>query len=166
MASGFCGSRSLSSSFAPAVAAVVSAVAAGGQVSVGCATGADALVRLACPGASVWSASFFGRDRGAFVSRSVALVRSLAAVPGSSFVGFVSSACPVGVLPAPVWRSGAAVSGSWSSLALAVGLGVRVGVVWCASSPVLLPAWAGGLWVVGGAGVWWFVPASIQSFLF
>lgn len=165
MVAGFCGSRSLSVSFRPVVAAVVSAVAAGGPVAVGCAPGADALVRSLCPSAVVWSAASFGSGPGSFAARSSALVRSLAAVPGSSLVGFVSSACPAGVVPAASWRSGRPASGSWSSLALAVGLGVGVGVVWCGAGSPVLPAWAGGVWVAGVAGgvaVWSWVPAALQ----
>lgn len=149
---GFCGSRVLSPAFAPAVAAVVGGLGPGPAV-VGCAPGADFLVRRARPDAQVLRASDYGNGPGAFVARSCAVVRAVAAGgPGSLFVGFVSVPCPAGIVPASAWRSGRPVSGSWSSLALAAGRGVRVGG--------LLRGWAGvapGLagWRVGhGPGGW------------
>ncbi len=167
---GFCGSRSLPGVFAGQVAAVVAAVApAGVPVAVGCAPGADSLVRSVCPSAVVFSAARFGSGPGAFAARSAAMVRAVAASPSPVLVGFVSSACPAGIVPAAGWRSGAAVSGSWSSLALGAGLGVSVGVVWCGPGPVVLPTWAGGAWGsrgVGGVSLFWWVPAALQPGLF
>ena len=170
---GFCGSRSLSPAYAPLVSAVVRRVAAtGAPVVVGCAAGADQLVRAACPAASVLAVSSgaFGSGRGAFVARSVALVRQVVAA-GGVLVGFVSAACPAGIVPATSWRSGASVSGSWSSLALAAGLGAGVVVFWCGPGEPLLPAW--GDWsaavdpfcVPAGHG-WVCSPSAVQSSLF
>ena len=159
---GFTGYRFLAPSFAPAVAAVVSALAVGQVVVVGDASGADAMVRSACPWASVFRASAYGEGRGSFAARSVALVRAVAA-GGGALVGFVASACPAGIAPASSWRSGRPVSGSWSSLALAAGLGCAVAVVWCASGAPRLPSWVGGAWVAGGVGgvvVWSWVPVK------
>lgn len=153
---GFCGSRSLPASFAPAVAR---AVAGAGSVAVGCAAGADALVRSSALSLgrplSVFSVASgrFGSGRSAFARRSVACVRSVAAVPGAAFVGFVSSPCPPGAAPARSWRSGRPVSGSWSSLALAAGLGLPVFVFWCGAP-------AGWLPVPSAWGSWSAVPAG------
>lgn len=178
---GFCGSRSLSSSWSPLVARVVGgAFASRRSVAVGCAAGADALVRSAAgPSAVARGGSCFvfsvssgrwGSGRSAFARRSAACVRSVAASgPSAAFVGFVSSPCPAGVVPASSWRSGSPVSGSWSSLALAAGLGVRVVVFWCAPGRAgrALPAAWGLWWPVGSgpfAGGWGFVPAQASLF--
>lgn len=169
---GFCGSRSLPPSFAPLVGrAVRQVLQLGWSVSVGCAAGADLLVRSAAPGASVFSVAggAFGSGRSAFAARSAALVRSVAG-GGGSFVGFVSGPCPAGVLPGRSWSSGSSVSGSWSSLALAAGLGCSVFVFWCAPGAPVLPSWVGGCWSPSSSGLfvgaWQWVPASAQLSLF
>ncbi len=169
---GFCGSRSLPPSWGGCVAAAVAGVErAGSGVAVGCAAGADALVRSAAPGALVFSVASgrFGSGRSSFARRSVALVRAVAASgAGAAFAGFVSSSCPAGLLPSRSWRAGACVSGSWSALALAVGLGLPVFVFRCAPGVVLPSAW--GSWArvsVGAfAGAWRLSPAASQPVLF
>ncbi len=178
---GFCGSRSLSSAFSPLVASCVSAVVAAGRgVAVGCASGADrfALSAARASGASVslFSASSFGSGRSAFARRSAAFVSAVSASGvGCGLVAFVSSACPAGLLPS---RSASRCfagfgSGSWASVAFAVGLGVPVVVFPCVPSGVspssVLPAWSGS-WVSAGSGVWSsgfrFVPSSSASLPF
>ena len=172
---GFEGSRSLGSCFAGLVSPVVGSVLRSGLgVATGCAAGADALVRSSARGSAVVfsvASGLFGSGRGAFAARSAALVRAVAASgPGAAFAVFVSSACPAGVVPARSWRSGSSVSGSWSSLALAAGLGLPVFVFWCAPGAPVLPAWAGGSWVPASAGSfagsWSWVPAPVQPALF
>lgn len=167
---GFCGSRALAPRARCLVAGVVGRVLArGASVSVGCAAGADAFVRAAAgPRARVFRAE--SRRPAALVARSVCLVRSLAAAPGSCLVGFVSVPCPAGIAPAPRWHSGRPCSGSWSSLALAAGLGVPVFVfVVGLSSRSALPAWSGGSWRCVGpgpfCGSWSFVPSATQPAL-
>ncbi|MEG4420818.1 hypothetical protein QUA70_19825 [Microcoleus sp. LAD1_D5] len=116
---GFSGSRSS----VPSVCAGVAArVPLGARVFVGCAAGVDAFFRGAFPGAVVCSVSFVGR--GAFAARSSACVRAVQSA-GGLWVSFPSGPCPAGVVPSRRWRSSAG-SGSWGSLALAVGLGVPV----------------------------------------
>jgi hypothetical protein len=165
---GFGGSRSLSSAWSGLVGRVVVAVARAGRgVAVCSGAGASAFVRSACPSAVVFSPSFSGR--GALPARASACVRACAAVgPGSGWVAFVSGPCPAGVVPAASWRSGRPASGSWSEVALAVGLGLPVVVFWCAPSAVELPG-GGGAWVPAGRGVWasgWrFVPPASTSLL-
>jgi len=166
---GFCGSRRLGARWFSLVASVVrSVLLAGRPVWVGCARGADAVVRSVAPGARVWRAAAFGAGRASFARRSAALVAGLAAAgAGAGLVGFVVSPCPGRVAPAASARACfcGAGSGSWASLALAVGLGLPVVVFWCAPGAPLLPAWWGGRWVVAGRGVWargWrFVPAAL-----
>lgn len=167
---GFCGARSLSPSFAPLVSSVVGSVMAlGAPVVVGCASGADAFVRSACPAAQVFTVGPAAWGPGAFAARSAALVRSVAADRGS-LVGFVASPCPVGCAPARSWQGHG--SGSWGALALAVGLGCPVVVFWCGAGAPVLPAWAGRHWVsapwpgVVAALAWSSVAAVVQSSLF
>lgn len=164
---GFSGSRSLSSSWASLVRRVVGGVLRSGRgVGVGCAAGADLLVRRAAGGrACVWrvSSGAWGSGRGAFAARSVALVRAVAASgPGAGFVGFVASPCPAGLVPCASPFSGLG-SGSWASLALAAWLGLPVVVFWCgggwgASLPLSWGVWSP---VSAGpfAGGWLLSPA-------
>ena len=141
------GSRSLPSSWSPAVAAVASAVVASGRalVSSCCLSGAAAAVRAAFPSALVFSATFAGR--GALPARACSLLRAVAASgPGRAAVVFVVGACPSGIWPARSWRSGSPCSGSWSEAALSVGLGVPLVVVWAGSGSPTLPSWPAGAW--------------------
>jgi hypothetical protein len=160
---GFGGSRSLGPAWAGLVGRVVLAVSRAGRgVAVCSGRGASAFVRSACPSAVVFSPSFSGR--GALPARASACVRAGASAgPGSAWVAFVAGPCPAGVVPARSWRSGRPASGSWSEVALAVGLGLPVVVFWCAPGPAVLPSW-GGSWVPAGRGVWasgWrFVPQA------
>lgn len=169
---GFCGSRRLAGRAAALAGQVASAVSSFGvPVFVGCAAGADAAVRAACPSASVFSVSsgVWGSGRAAFARRSSALVGSLPA--GSAFVGFVSSQCPAVVLPSPspsrCFCGGG--SGSWAALALAAGLGLSVFVFWSGSGSFPAPAW-GGVWSPVSSGIFsgsfLFSPSSSQSCLF
>jgi len=178
---GFCGSRSLPSAFSPLVSSCVSAVVAAGRgVAVGCASGADrfALTAARSLGASVslFLVSSFGSGRGSFARRSAALV-SAVSVSGSGcgLVAFVSSSCPPALAPSSVASRCFAGfgSGSWASVAFAVGRGVLVVVFPCVPAGVsplsVLPAWS-GYWVVAGSGVWSsgfrFVPSSSASLPF
>lgn len=152
---GFCGSRRLAGSAASLAGRVAGAVSAAGlPVFVGCAAGADAAVRSACPSAAVLSVASgrFGSGRAAFARRSAALVSGLPS--GSAFVGFVSAACPSVVLPSPsasrCFCGGG--SGSWASLALAAGLGLSVFVFWSGSGSFPAPAWSGS-WSRVSSGV-------------
>jgi hypothetical protein len=173
---GFCGSRSLPSAFSPLVASCVSAVVAAGRgVAVGCASGADrfalAAARFSGAAVSLFSASSFGVGRGWFARRSAALVSAVAASgSGCGLVAFVSSPCPFALVPSAVASRCFAGfgSGSWASVAFAVGRCVPVVVFPCVPAGVstssLLPASWSGSWVSTGSGVWCsgfrFVPSS------
>jgi hypothetical protein len=102
----------------------------GGSVGVGCAWGVDSLVRSAFPSASVFRVGSFlvgGRvARASFALRSSALVRWCAA-RGGLLVAFPLGACPSGVAVSSSFRG--CGSGSWGSVALALGLGCSVLVV-------------------------------------
>lgn len=147
---GFCGSRfGFPGRGESAFCSALALVPVGVPVLVGCAGGVDAAVRLACPGARVFSV--VGRRRSAFALRSVRFVSALAAESGV-LVSFPGAACPVGLLPSAASSACfcGSGSGSWASLALAVGLGVPV-LVWVPRS-AWLPSW--GFRSLGGG---WFV---------
>jgi len=122
---GFCGSRSVVPP-PPLWASVVAVVPSFASVSCGCVPGVCALVRGSFSRASVFSAASFGRGRGAFASRSVALVRSVRSGSLPLWVSFPGRACPLGLVPSSVpSRCFCGLgSGSWASLAFACGLGV------------------------------------------
>lgn len=139
---GFSGSRSI----VPAVCGVLAArVPAGASVFVGCAGGVDEFFRSAFPGAVVFSPSFAGR--GGFAARSAACVQAVGAA-GGLWVSFPSGPCPVGLVPCSRWAP-AGGSGSWGSLALAVGLGVP--------SLVFAPAGVPCGWGFVALGSGWFL---------
>ena len=158
---GFCGSRSLPSAFSPLVSSCVSSIVASGRgVAVGCASGADAFVRGVCSSAVVFSVLSFGSGRAAFARRSAAFVSAVVSSgAGCGLVGFVSSPCPAGLFPSAYASCCFAGfgSGSWASVAFAVGLGVPVVVFPCVPAGVspcsVLPLWSGS-WVCAGSGVW------------
>ena len=155
---GFSGSRSAGPLCLAALSRLFGLVR--GPVVVGCASGIDAAVRSALPSASVVSAASFGRGRGAFAARSVAVVRRVAAV-GGVWVSLPGRACPAGLFPSASASAcfGGRGSGSWASLALAVGLGVPAVVF----LPAGVAAPAG--WGFRSCGAWrggsfWLVPAG------
>lgn len=159
---GFSGSRSLD--HVPyALELVAAAVPTGVSVFVGCASGVDAAARGFFPGARVFSAASFGSGRGSFAARSVAVVRAVSAA-GGVWVCFPSGRCPVGLAPSASSSRAfcGAGSGSWASLAFAVGLGLPC-LVWCFEPPLV---W--GFVSLGGG--WWFrcapVPVGVQLSLF
>jgi hypothetical protein len=169
----FSGSRFLGSSASVSCRAFLPVLGGfSGSVSVGCASGVDSLIRSAFPSASVFSVSSFlvgGRvSRASFALRSSALVHSCAS-SGGLLVAFPLGACPVGVRVSSTF--GGCGSGSWGSVALAVGLGCSVLVV----APVGVgSAWFGALAssfrCVGvapcGGSLWLSVPAPVQLSLF
>lgn len=161
----FSGSRAPGGVLPPGVVfGAVSSVSPSARVLVGCAGGVDALVRSGCPSAEVFAVASgqWGRGRGAFAGRSCAVVRACA---GGVFASFPCSPCPPGLVPSASSSrcfSGSG-SGSWASLAFALGSGLQ-GVVWLPSSVSPPPGW--GLSAVGGG--WWVSapPAGVQLSLF
>jgi hypothetical protein len=154
---GFSGSRR----FVPSSlvwGSVVACVPISSVVVVGCASGLDSLARGSFAAPLVFAASSFGFGRGSFAARSVAFVRYLLGCPSSVLVSFPASVCPVGLVPSskPSKCFAGFGSGSWASLALAVGSRVPC-LVWLplgVCPPVL---W--GLVPVGSG--WW--SANISS---
>lgn len=165
---GFSGSRALSGASVAACRLACSLVPSGCSVSVGCARGADAVARSFFPGASVFSvgSGLRGLGRGAFAARSVACVRSVSSAGSSGlWVSFPAGACPVGLAPSSVSSrcfSGLG-SGSWASLAFAVGLGVPSLLFLPSGSPP--SGW--GFAPVSGSPGWFFCgPSGSQLSLF
>lgn len=167
---GFSGSRSLSGSGLLALRSLLSFVPRSGcRASVGCAAGADLLVRSVLagfPGLLVFSVASgrFGVGRSAFARRSSRCVLSVASGSRGLLVVVPGGACPAGVVPSRSFSGGG--SGSWGSAAFALGRGRRV-LVWLPSG-CLPPAWSGVSWssagALGSAGCWWLgVPAPAVS---
>ena len=99
---GFSGSRVSGGPLCVAARGACASVPPGVPVSVGCASGVDAVVRGAFPRATVFAVSSgrWGSGRGAFARRSAALVRSL--LPGGVLVVLPLGPCPGVVSPSPV----------------------------------------------------------------
>ena len=122
---GFSGARKPASASLTALKWLSRHVPPSAAVVVGCAPGIDQAVRSAFPTAEVFEASSFGTGRGSFAARSIACVRSVAAHNGL-WVSFPAASCPAGLLPSS--KSSKAFcgsgSGTWASLAFAVGCGL------------------------------------------
>ena len=151
---GFSGSRSVVPAVAGSVASLVSC-----PVVVGCAGGVDGFFRDRFPSASVFSVSISGRS--GFAVRSVEFVRCLS-TGGGVLVSFPSRVCPVGLLPSTSSsRCFCGLgSGSWGSLAFAVGLGVHCLVF----APFGVPSGWG--FTSCGGGWFQFVSSGCQLGLF
>lgn len=124
---GVSGSRAPSPASASVCRWAVRQLAPSASVVVGCATGIDAVARALRPSASVVQAAAFGFGPGALAARSTAVVRAVGGGgPSALWLAFPSGPCPAGLVPSR--RSSACFSGSgsgtWASLALAVGLGI------------------------------------------
>lgn len=166
----FSGSRAVSSPASASCRSFLSAVAGfSGAVGVGCASGVDAFVRSSFPSASVFRVSSFlvgGRvTRASFALRSSALVQWCSA-SGGLLIAFPLGECPDGVVPSVSFRGYG--SGTWGSVALAVGLGTAVLVVLPTCSGSVFPAppaVASCFRFVGtapcGGSLWLSVPAPI-----
>jgi hypothetical protein len=166
---GFSGSRSPSDAARCALSALLPLVPAGVRVSVGCARGVDGAVSSFFAGSSsllVFSVASrrFGSGRSAFARRSSRCVLSVAAGSRGLLVALPSSpVCPAGVRPSRSFFG--AGSGSWGSVAFALGRGRRV-LLWlpAGSRP---PAWSGVSWssvgALGSAGCWWLGVAVHQT---
>ena len=160
---GVSGSRSAAPGCVRAVGWAVRQFAPSASVITGCMSGIDQVARQLAPSALVLRAASFGRGRGRFARRSTAVVRRVAASgPSALWVSAPGRACPAGLVPSASSSACFAGfgSGSWASLALALGLGVRA-LVWlplagpCAR-PVAPPAaWGLSLVCAGRAGAWW-----------
>lgn len=95
------------------------------QVFVGCANGVDAYFRKVFPNAEVSKASDFGIGKSSFALRSAYVISSVKCRHGL-WVSFPDSQCPVDLFPSS--EKGCCFcgrgSGTWASLAYALGSGV------------------------------------------
>ena len=142
-----------------------------GRVFAGCAVGIDRLVREAVP-ASQLSVFSVQRQAGqsvpawAFAARSARMVSELRQ-SGGVLVAFPSGSCPLELVPCSSWRS-ARGSGTWGSVALALGLGcpVLVFAPFHLSGSFPSPAAVGSRFSCLGSarsGSWWFAAAPSPS---
>lgn len=161
---GFSGSRSPSPASLSALSSVASAVSSSAVVVVGCAAGVDLAARSLFPSAVVLSVASgsFGVGRSAFARRSVACVSRVASA-GGVWVSFPSSPCPPGLLPSSSSSrcfSGSG-SGSWASLAFAVGSGLPC-LVFLPPGVACPSGW--GLSSLGGGWWQWLPPVQLSLF--
>lgn len=167
----FTGSRTLTTAQFNIVGTIAQYLAQFWQhhILVGCAAGADLAVRQAVPSALVFRASNYPQmpRKVALVRRSIAMVHTLSTAPAPrQLLAFPAAPCPAGIVPANRWQSGFTPSGTWSTAALAAGLGVPVTVFFV--PPAQLPAWAGSWLPVTVAGYtgYQYQPAATQTALF
>lgn len=168
---GFVGSRKVGADYHQVIQQVAQAYASEAEILVSDARGACEVVRRALPQARVVYAPVMPGVpvEAGLVRRAEALVRSVA-YAGGRLVAFVAGPCPAGLKPSSDARRCFAgyKSGTWSEVALAVGLGVEVLVVWCFCGEPVLPAWPGGRWEqvqVGEVEAWRWQP-FVQKSLF
>lgn len=165
---GFSGAR-CSDELALPFSEVARWVPSGARIFVGCASGIDGFARLQfgsrCRVFRV-SSGEWGVGRGAFAGRSVAFVRALSVASGV----LVSLPAPGSAPAAGLFPSSSSSrcfsgggSGSWASLAFAVGSGVPC-LVWLGSSPA--PVGWGLEPVIGCPGWFSSAPAAVQLSLF
>ena len=141
-----------------------------GSVGVGCASGIDSLVRSAYPSASVFRVQP-PVSRASFALRSARMVGWVARGSGGGLlVAFPLGACPPAVVVSSTF--GGRGSGTWGSVALAVGLGASVLVVLPASvvgfpAPVSVASRFGFVGVAPcGGSLWLASPTPVQLSLF
>ena len=160
---GFSGSRSVIPSSLRIVTAFVPRTA---PVFVGCASGVDAYVRQVFPSARVFRVSDFRASSyvGSLALRSAACVSAVAA-SGALFCSFPSAACPSGVFPSAVAHRcfAGSGSGSWASLAFAVGSGCSCLLFLPSGIPA--PLWVASQFRQVSPSVW-FLSTAIQPSLF
>jgi len=159
---GISGSRRPSVATLASLSAALRAAPIGIPVLVGDAQGIDARAHQIRPSARVFVAADYGDGPQSFAARSITCVRATVAA-GGIWCAFPSSLCPVGLAPSASSHrafSGHG-SGTWASLALALGLGLPtlvylppgVPAPWCALSAI-------------ECGWWSSAPAAAQLSLF
>jgi hypothetical protein len=107
---------------------------------VGDAAGVDEIARDVAHAASVkatWH-EIRSRERWAYAERSTRMVKALAA-EGGTLHAWVNKPCPRGLSKSKTWK-GASGSGTWGTVALAVGHGLKVELHWL-TEPQGEPDW-------------------------
>ena len=134
---GFSGSRNPYSQASNAISKILPKLAGySGVVGVGCAKGVDQLVRSYFPQAKVFKVQPPINPK-AFALRSTRLVSWVVASSGL-LIAFPSTSCPSCVTPAIVFHGHG--SGTWGSVALAIGKGASVLVFIHSSLGSIFPA--------------------------
>ncbi|NET90957.1 MAG: hypothetical protein F6K45_23165 [Kamptonema sp. SIO1D9] len=120
---GFSGARTLSKVSISALEFAYNSIPFDASICIGCADGVDKWFRSRFPDSEIFRVGFAGR--GGFAERSIRCVDAVRS-GGGAWISFPDKACPVGLLP-----SGSSSrcfsgfgSGTWASLAYAVGSGV------------------------------------------
>lgn len=144
----FSGSRSVVPR--AALSAVCGRVSPSASVLVGCASGVDSFVASQFGSrAEIFRAESYGSVGSSWAARlaarSSAMVRA-ASVSRGCLVAFPGRVCPSGLFPSRSWPGGFG-SGTWSTLGLAVGLGVP-SLLWLPAG-IPCPPW--GFSFLGGA---------------
>jgi hypothetical protein len=133
------------------------------DVITSCSTGVPALAQAHFPDCTFFwagAADYSGLGRAAFAARAAAMIQYLSKQVQPLFICFPLVACPLGLRPRRSWQS--CGSGSWSEVALSIGLQVPTLVF--LPSGVLPPSFLGAWSEVAAApgGLWWFcTPPSV-----
>lgn len=159
---GFSGSRSCPVACGLALG-VLGSVPLHSHIITGCATGVDAVIRAACLARPVPPRVFEAASGqgGALAFRSASCVRYVRSVSGL-WCAFPSRPCPCYVMPSASFSDCfcGGGSGTWASLAFAIGIGCAVMVV--LPPDILPPAWFYGR-LAYASGVWYCYARPIYS---
>lgn len=162
LAIGISGSRRPAPVSLAALAALVAQLPADVPVLVGDAPGVDRRASELLPQARVFHVASYGAGSGAFAARSIACVQACASARGV-WCAFPAGPAPAGLRPSA--RSSACFagfgSGTWASLAFALGLGLPAVVYLLAN----VSAPAGWALVAVGDGWHMFEPPTQYAFL-
>lgn len=127
------GSRKLPASHAPIILATLAELRPAALLT-GCAAGADTFAAAAAKDLGIECRIFYAQHYHAstwtqrLAIRSQAMVQALRAWPGESLLlGVPFSDCPAGLTAGKTWQS--CGSGTWSTIALAAGLGLRIAII-------------------------------------
>lgn len=123
-------------------------------IAVGDARGVDTACRLAIRGYVPFNVEDYpgGSIRSRLARRSQACVRFVAGSDAALWVSFPAGACPAECVPSRYWPKGG--SGSWSSLAMAIGLGCPV-IMWLPEG--IVAPWRRFACLGGG---WWYAASG------
>jgi hypothetical protein len=141
---GISGARKLSPKQAQQVRRELTELMRGWEVThchVGDAAGVDAIacdVATRAPRVKLVLYEIRSRERWAYAERSTRMVKGLAA-EGGTLHAWVNKPCPPGLSKSKTWK-GASGSGTWGTVALAVGHGLKVELHWL-TEPQEEPDW-------------------------
>jgi hypothetical protein len=134
---GFSGSRSPDNQQIKALKYIIQKVPKKAEICVGCANGIDNLVINNFPHARVFKATDYQTHiKAALASRSTACVKAIPSSPDGLIIAIPSGSCPHEVKPSRSFAGHG--SGTWGTIAIAIGLEKRV----CVFSPNP-PQWVG-----------------------